>query len=362
MLFSVKVSAKDGINYMSAQSITKQDISTIFKNSTHYNITLTNYQNKNEPSQQIKPMKQKPLITRYPEQNGKDVVLKFRDPLLTEEENDKLKKGKFDIEVMRKKFILNIGHERSVFIKISFKGEKKVVEFTEADNSKKITAKTLKNLEQSQPPNHRNTMNIQPNVMGKQRSATTIEEQNREKVKSMAEKLKIHKTKVNLILPNINISVCDFYESRRREELLNLTLKDLNVEVNSTQEFLTLNLKMNKIQIDNNTLVCEYPVVFSNYEFSSDKRVQVNDILAVNLRLLQDTVTSHMCIDNLEIVLHGFRVDLEEDYLTKLMKIGDKMTKAFSLIGKGAIDNRSLIEHRYFKSQSEINDMTNFRR
>lgn len=51
MLFSVKVSAKDGINYMSAQSITKQDISTIFKNSTHYNITLTNYQNKNEPSQ-----------------------------------------------------------------------------------------------------------------------------------------------------------------------------------------------------------------------------------------------------------------------------------------------------------------------
>jgi hypothetical protein len=76
-------------------------------------------------------MKQKPFITRYPEQNGKDVVLKFRDPLLTEEDNNRLKKGKFNIEVMRKKFILDIGAQKALYIKISFKGEKKVVEISE---------------------------------------------------------------------------------------------------------------------------------------------------------------------------------------------------------------------------------------
>lgn len=100
----------------------------------------------------------------------------------------------------------------------------------------------------------------------------------------------------------------------------------------------------------------------SNYEFSNDKKVKVNDILSVNLRLLQDTVTSHMCIDNLEIVCYGFRADIEEDYLTKLLKIGEKMSKAFSLIGKGTIDNKSLIEHRFFKSLETIEDMSTLRR
>lgn len=136
-LFSVKVSSKDGINYMSIHTITMEQITTIFKNKTHYTITLTNYQNPNEPSQTIKPKKQKPLIMRYPEQNGNEVVLKFRDHLLSQAENDSLKKGKFDIEVMRKKFILNIGSQRQLFIKIYFKGEKKVVEISETYKSEK---------------------------------------------------------------------------------------------------------------------------------------------------------------------------------------------------------------------------------
>jgi hypothetical protein len=63
-----------------------------------------------------------------------------------------------------------------------------------------------------------------------------------------------------------------------------------------------------------------------------------------------------------EIVLYGFRGDFEEDYVTKLMKIGEKMNKAFSLIGKETIDNKSLIEHRYFKSLDQISDMSKFRR
>lgn len=161
------------------------------------------------------------------------------------------------------------------------------------------------------------------------------------------------KSKLTLELSTINISVCDFYEFRRREELLNLTIKGMNLELEQTQEFLSVRFAINKIQIDNNTLVCEYPVVLSNYEYSSDRRVQVNDILHINFRMLQDTVTSHMCIDNLEIVLLGFRADLEEDYLTKLQKIGDKMSRAWSLIGKGEIDNKTLILKRYFTSLNE---------
>ena len=313
---------------------------------------------------------------RYPEANGEEVVLQFRDSLLPVQENDRLKKGKFNIEVMRIKFILNIGAGRAVYVKISFKGEKKVVEISNTDQPNEIlqiVENTAQIQDYSKKVNnpHRATdmptsanFNQTNNKQDNKRHQTTVDKELvvSDKKLTTAEKLKVNKTKIIITLPIINISVCDFYDQKRREELLNVTIKDLSLNIASTREFLQMQMKLNKIQIDNNTLVCEYPVVLSNYEFSCDNNIQVNDILAVELKMLQDTITSHMCIDNFEVVMHGFRLDLEEDYFTKLLKLGEKMNKALSLIDTGIVDNRTLIEYRYFRSLSQIDDLSKFRR
>jgi hypothetical protein len=89
-----------------------------------------------EPSQDIKPRHQKPLIMRYPKLNGRDIILQFRDHLLKEEENNRLLRGKVNIDVMKKSYSLDLGSGRVVHLKISFKGEKKVIEITKPNKTK----------------------------------------------------------------------------------------------------------------------------------------------------------------------------------------------------------------------------------
>jgi len=86
-LFSVKVGTQDGIFYMCVKSINQEQISVLIKNYTDYHITLSNEKNTLEPSQDIKPKHQKPLIMRYPKLNGRNIILQFRDHLLKEEDN-----------------------------------------------------------------------------------------------------------------------------------------------------------------------------------------------------------------------------------------------------------------------------------
>lgn len=104
-----------------------------------------------------------------------------------------------------------------------------------------------------------------------------------------------------------------------------MTLKGISVSMVTTKQDLELELVLNRIQVDHNSMVCEYPVVLSNYEHSNDSQVKVNDILSVKLKMLQDTVTSHVCFDYLLVNLHGFRADVEEEFLTKIQKVVKKI-------------------------------------
>lgn len=114
---------------------------------------------------------------------------------------------------------------------------------------KKKTASGFKKKSQTKPGKaYRSTTMPQTNSE-KFRSSTTLDLAGMQSSQSetLAEKMEVKVTKISLLLPKINISLCDFYEHRKREELLNLTFKNLNFEVQSSQEFLTLKMRMNKI-------------------------------------------------------------------------------------------------------------------
>jgi hypothetical protein len=152
----------------------------------------------------------------------------------------------------------------------------------------------------------------------------------------------VNKTTLELTIPNISVSVCDFVEQRRREEIINLTLKGIHMIMVTTKEDLELEVTLNRIQVDHNSVVCEYPVVLGNYEHSNDSQIKVNDILTVKLKMLQDTVTTHVCFDYLLVSLHGLRADVEEEFLTKVQKAIKKVQDAQAYLNT-EIDNMSLI-------------------
>jgi hypothetical protein len=280
LYFEVKISKQDGITYTNIKEITKTKISLWIHNCSDYLIHLSSEQNPSEPVQTIeKSHTSVPLILKEPAESGHLLSLNFE----LNNQEEELNPVKVNLVKIFPPTLKRLNDTNGVIISLKIQGKKKIIKI-ENENSK-----------------IRRNYSILSGIQ------------------------------VQVILPKCSVSVSDFTSYKKREEILNFWVKGTFLIFSIEDEKFDVKLIVNEIQLENMIdLNSEHTAVLGNYEYSPDNSQRLNDVVQFGMKLRRGGNTSYVYFEALELKLLGFKVEMEEGFLTSLISFGEKLLNILS--------------------------------